>query len=86
MQLSHARLVPVPEAWVFWHGVGLEAGTAEGQVFHHVWVWCGAVACSSLRGGETGRMEQQLCRPMGWGFGRLAVLVLDHGVEKPSMI
>jgi hypothetical protein len=31
-------------------------------------------------------MEQQLCRPIGQGFGRPAVFLLDHGVEKPSMI
>jgi hypothetical protein len=60
-------------------GLG-SGGVAEGRVFWHVWVWC------SLRGGDPGRMEQQLCRPMGWGFGRLAVLLLDHGVEKPSTI
>jgi hypothetical protein len=58
---------------------GLEAGAAEGQVSHRVWVWHRAVAWHSLRGGE-------LCRPMGWGFCRPAVLLLDSGVEKPSTI
>jgi hypothetical protein len=61
--------------WVW----GLEAGAAEGQVSHHVWVWCRAVAWHSLRGGEP-------CRPTGQGFGRPAVLLLDSGVEKPSTI
>jgi hypothetical protein len=36
--------------------------------------------------GESGRMEQRLCRPTEQGFGRLAVLLLDHGMEKPSTI
>jgi hypothetical protein len=31
-------------------------------------------------------MEQQLFRLTGQGFGRLAVVLLDCGVEKPSMI
>jgi hypothetical protein len=66
----------------------LEAGAAEGQVSR----WCvdlvlsRAVAWHSLRVREPGRMEQQLCRPMGQGFSRPAVLLLDHGMEKPSMI
>jgi hypothetical protein len=51
-----------------------------------LWVWCGAVAWHSPRGGEPGRMEQWLCRPMGREFGRLAVLILDRGMEKPSTI
>jgi hypothetical protein len=55
---------------------------AEGQVSCGVWVWHRAVAWCSLRGGEPGRVEQ-LCRPMGRD---LAVLLLDGGVEKPSMI
>jgi hypothetical protein len=57
---------------------------AEGQVSRCVWVWHRVVAWHSLRGGENGRMEQRLCRPMGQGFDRLAVLILDHGVMKPS--
>jgi hypothetical protein len=64
----------------------LEACVAEGQVSHWVWVWHGALAWCSPRGGVAGRMEQWLCRPMGWGFGRLTVLLLDSGMEKPSMI
>jgi hypothetical protein len=58
----------------------------EGCVSYHVWVWHGAVAWHSLRDGELGRMEQRLCRPTGQGFGRLAVLLLDHALEKPSTI
>jgi hypothetical protein len=65
---------------------GLEADMAEGWVSHHVWDWCGAVAWHSPRGREPGRMEQQLCRPMGQGFGRPAILLLDHGMEKPYTI
>jgi hypothetical protein len=81
-------------------GSGLEAGAAEGQLSPwcmdlagserpgscHAWVRCGAVAWSSLKGREASRREQRLCRPTGWGFGRTAVLLLDHGVEKPSTI
>jgi hypothetical protein len=51
-----------------------------------VWVWCGAVARRSPRDGEPGRTEQRLCRPTRGEFGRLAVLLLDHGVEMPPMI
>jgi hypothetical protein len=76
------------EGQVFWHGVGPEAGArmAEGQVSHHEWVSCGVLVWRSPRGREPGRMEQQLCRTTGWEFGRLAVLLLDCGVEKPSTI
>jgi hypothetical protein len=71
-------------SWVrVWRGV---ASAGEGRVSHHVWVWNRAVAWCSLRDGEPGRTEQQLCRPMGRGFGRPAVLILDRGVVKPSMI
>jgi hypothetical protein len=59
---------------------------AEGQLSCHVWVWNRAVAWYSLRGGEPSRMELQLCRPIGQGFGRLSVLSLDHGVVKPFTI
>jgi hypothetical protein len=59
---------------------------AEGQGSHRVWVWHGAEAWRSPKGGEPSRMEQQLCRPMGRGFGRPAVVLLDRGVEKPSTI
>jgi hypothetical protein len=68
--------------WVW----GLEAGAAEGQVSHRVWVCCRAVAWCSPSGGEPCRMEQQLCRPVGQGFGRLAILLLDRGMEKTSPI
>jgi hypothetical protein len=44
------------------------------------WIW------HSLSGGEPSGAEQRLCRPMGWGLGRPAVLSLDCGIEKPSMI
>jgi hypothetical protein len=50
------------------------------------WIRHGAVAWCSPRGREPGGVEQQLCRPMGWGLGRPAVLLLDRGVEKPSVI
>jgi hypothetical protein len=50
------------------------------------WIQCGAVAWHSRRGREPGGVEQQLCRLMGWGVGRQAVLLLDHGMEKPSRI
>jgi hypothetical protein len=70
------------KGWVFWCGV---ASVAEGRVSRHVWVRT-AVAWHSLSGGEPSRMEQRLCSPMGQGFGRLAVLLLDHGVVKPSTI
>jgi hypothetical protein len=47
---------------------------------------CGAVAWHSPRGGKPGKMEWRLCRPLGERFGRPTVLLLDHGVEKLSMI
>jgi hypothetical protein len=50
------------------------------------WVWHEPVALSGPSRGEPSRMEQWLCRPTGQGFGRPAMLLLDHGVEKPSMI
>jgi hypothetical protein len=62
------------------------AGTTEGQVSHHMWVWSRAVAWCNPRGGEPGRMEQRLCRSTGWRFGRPAVLILDHSVVKPPII
>jgi hypothetical protein len=79
---------------------GLGSGMAEGQLSQwcvdpawpkrwgsrHAWFHCRAVVWRSLRVREPGRMEQQLCRPMGWGFGSPAVLLLDHGMEKPSTI
>jgi hypothetical protein len=64
----------------------LEAGVTEGWVSHCVWVWHRAVDCHSPRGREPSRTEQQLCRPIGKGFGRPAVLLLDRGVMKPSTI
>jgi hypothetical protein len=51
-----------------------------------VWVWNRAVAWHSQRGRKPGKMEQRLCRPTGPGFGKPAVLILDHGMVKPSMI
>jgi hypothetical protein len=36
--------------------------------------------------GEHCGAEQWLYRPMGHGLGRPALLLLDHGVEKPSTI
>jgi hypothetical protein len=67
-------------------GLGLEAGVTEGRVSRHVWVWHRAVAWSSPRGREPSRKEQRLCRPMGRGFGRPAVLLLACGMVKPSTI
>jgi hypothetical protein len=64
----------------------LESGVAEGWISCHVWIWHEALAWHSLRGSETSRMEQRFCRPMGWGFGRLAVLLLDCGMEKTYTI
>jgi hypothetical protein len=69
--------------WVFQHGV---ASAAEGRVSCCVWVWNRVVAWHIQRGREPSRTEQWLCRPMGWGFGRLAVLILDCGVVKPSTV
>jgi hypothetical protein len=68
---------------IFWRGV---FGMAEGWVSCHVWDWNRAVAWHSPRDGEPGRTEQWLCRPMGQRFSKPAVLLLDRGVEKPSMI
>jgi hypothetical protein len=50
------------------------------------WMGWGAVAQHSPRGRKPGRAEQWLCRPMGQKLGRSALLLLDHGMEKPSMI
>jgi hypothetical protein len=41
---------------------------------------------ASLRGGEPGRTEQWFFRPTEWGFARPAIVLLDHGMKKPSMI
>jgi hypothetical protein len=78
----------VAEGWVFRCGVDLEleASMAEQQVSLRVWVWCGAMAWHSSRVREPGRMERRLCRPMGQGFGRPAIVLLDRGMEKPSVI
>jgi hypothetical protein len=43
---------------------------------HIVGVWHG------LRGGEPGGAEQEISRLMGWGL----VLLVDCGIEKPSVI
>jgi hypothetical protein len=76
------------EGQIFWSGVdlGLEAGVAEERVSHHVWVWNRAVAWHSTRGKEPLRTGQRLCSPMELELGRLAVLILDCGVVKPSTI
>jgi hypothetical protein len=79
---------------------GLDACMAEGWVFQwyvdpawperwgsrHVWIQHGVLAWRSLRGGEPGKTEQRFCRPMGQGFCRPAVLLLDCGMEKASTI
>jgi hypothetical protein len=38
------------------------------------------------RGGEPSRAEQWFHGPMGEGLGGPAVLLTDHGLEKPSTI
>jgi hypothetical protein len=50
------------------------------------WIQHGAVAWHSLWGGGPSRVEEQLCRPTGWELGKLVVLLLDCGMEKPSTI
>jgi hypothetical protein len=47
---------------------------------------CRAGAWWGLRGREPGGAEQWLHGPMGWELGEPAVLLVDRGVEKPSMI
>jgi hypothetical protein len=37
------------------------------------------------KGGELSRAEHWLHRPVRWGVGGLAVLSVDHGMEKTSM-
>jgi hypothetical protein len=83
-----------------WIWLGLGSGMAEGRVSRWLmdpawpkrwgsccgWIHWGSVVWCHPRGGKPGRMEQQLWRPTGWGFGRPAVLLLDHCVEKPSTI
>jgi hypothetical protein len=98
--LRGGSLGAVPEVWIrggprgrgpggpwIWHRVraqhGLRGGDPGGG---GAWIQCGAVAWHSRRGREPGGVEQQLCRLMGWGVGRQAVLLLDHGMEKPSRI
>jgi hypothetical protein len=44
----------------------------------------GAVRAEGQR--EQGGAEQRLYSPMGWRFGRLAVLSLECGMEKHSII
>jgi hypothetical protein len=46
----------------------------------------GAGAWWSQRDREPGEVEQQIHRLMVWGLGLMAVLLVDHGVEKPSTI
>jgi hypothetical protein len=46
------------------------------------WSWVPAL----LQGQRASGVEQHLCRPKGQGLDRLAVLLLDRGIEKPSMI
>jgi hypothetical protein len=85
-QRSWCLLDPVaqPEGRVSWWCVYLVWPNRQGSCC--VCVWHGAVAGHSRRGGEPGKREQCLCRTMGKGFGRLAGLLLYHGVEKPSTI
>jgi hypothetical protein len=68
--LSHAELVPGPRG-----------GDPSGVwIWHRAWAWC------SPRGREPDGVEQWLWRPTGWRLGKLAVLLLDCGVEKLFMI
>jgi hypothetical protein len=73
-----------PEGWVSWCSMDLVQPERRGSCC--AWVWCRAVVWHSPRGGGPGRMELQVCRPMGQGFGRPAVLLLDCGMKKPSTI
>jgi hypothetical protein len=50
------------------------------------WIRCRAVAQHIPWWGESGIVKQQLCRPIWWGLHRPALLLLDCGMEKPSMI
>jgi hypothetical protein len=65
-------------SWVWRHsqGVGIPAcvGLAQG---------CDLVQPEGQRALQ---MEQWLCRPMGQGFGRPAVLLLDCGGVKPFTV
>jgi hypothetical protein len=67
--------------------MGLGPRTAQGvgiPVVHRSGTWLGLSGHPKNR--EPGRAEQQLCSLIGQGLGRLAVLLLDSGVEKPSRI
>jgi hypothetical protein len=72
----------------------LEADAADGGYPSGAWIWhspsggdpavCGS---GTDRGAESpAERSRWLCRPTGWGFGRPAIVLLDCGVEKPSMI
>jgi hypothetical protein len=65
--------------WVVPHGAG-----AQWDI--DLAVPRGAGPGGILRGRDPGRAEQFLCRPMWWGLGGPAALLVDHGMEKPSMI
>jgi hypothetical protein len=67
-------------------GSGSSTELAPNRDSGGAWIWCGAGSRCDQRGGEPGRAEKQLCRPMGQGLGRLAILLVDRGVEKPSTI
>jgi hypothetical protein len=88
---SHKELWPVG-AQVVWSPAGLglavpwEAGVWHGLRGGELAVSCGAEAWQDLRGREPGRLEHLLQGLMGWGLGRPAVLLVDHGVEKPSTL
>jgi hypothetical protein len=64
------------EGPLFWCCVGLWAGGQQGWEM-------GIPPCVGL---AHSCGLAQLCGPTGRGFGRLAVLLLDHGVVKPSTI
>jgi hypothetical protein len=67
-------------------GPGSQRGVVSQEAMGGAWIWCRARAQHGLKGGEPGQAELQLCSPTEWGLGRLAVLLLDCGVEKPSRV
>jgi hypothetical protein len=71
-------------AWI-WHGAGAQHGLRGGD-HSCAWIWHETGAQHGLRGREPGRVEWQLHKPIGRGTGRPAVLLLGHGMEKPSTI
>jgi hypothetical protein len=82
-----------PEGQESW--VGMNPAWSWGLVQPMGWgsLWGGNAAVSHRPGawqgqrcGEPSGAEQLLCRPMKQGLGGLAVLLVDHGMEKPFTI